>query len=195
MRGDRLRRIGVGLCGMMLAMGPVLATPLGWDLKVNPPPVIQDSTRPRECTVTWLVDDVATNDVYAVRMQITPTEDTRPVGDRMPCPSAIPPRMAARALDVCTARAAAERSCVFADMSRGFEAERDIRNTAENASRCASDQSLEVGIACWKSGTLEVCNVGCGHSPEAAQAAAKARCAEKQQKDCTIAGSLPVLAP
>jgi hypothetical protein len=183
------------LCGALVATAPVLATPLAWDLKVSPPPVIQDSTKPRECTVTWLLDDTATNDVYAVRMQITPTEDARPVGDRMPCPSAVPPRIAARALDVCTARAADPRSCVFADMSRGFEAERDIRNTAENTSRCASDRAVDVGIACWKSGTLEVCNVGCGASPEDAQAAARARCAEKQEKDCMIAGSLPVLAP
>jgi hypothetical protein len=195
MPGSAVRRLAAGLCGLLALGLPARATPLSWDLKIDLPPIIQDSTKPRQCTVTWLLDDTATNDVYAVRMQITPTEDARPVGDRMPCPPVISPRIAARALDVCTARAADPRSCVYADMSRGFERERDIRNTAENSSRCASDQFSHIGVACWKSGGLEVCDVGCGRTAEDARAAARARCGEKHQKSCDTVGSLPVLAP
>jgi hypothetical protein len=195
MAGSALRQLGAALCGLLALTVASQATPLSWDLKISPPPVIQDSTKPRQCTVTWLVDDIGTNDVYAIRMQITPDEDARPVGDRMPCPSNVPPRIAARALDACTARAADPRTCVFADMARSFEREQDIRNTAENTSRCASDQFSHIGIACWKSGGLDVCDVGCGKTPEGAETVARARCAEKQEKSCDSVGSVPILAP
>jgi hypothetical protein len=190
-----MRGIAAALFGLLALSVTARSTPLGWDLKVNPPPIVQDSTRPRQCTVTWLVDDIATNDVYAARMQIAPTEDAHPVGDRLPCPPSVPPRVAAQALDVCVGRAADARSCVFADMSRGFQAEPGIRATAENTSRCASDRASHIGIACWKSGGLDVCDVGCGATPEEAQAQARLRCVEKHQKSCDETGSVPVLAP
>jgi len=195
MLGSAIRCWALVLLALVASSLPVRATPVNWDLQISPPPIITDSTKPRACTITWLVDNAATNDVYAVRMQITPAEDATPVGDRIPCPSNVPPRLAARALDVCTARAADPRHCVFADMGRGFEREPDVRNTAENAARCASDKFTHIGIACWKSGTLEVCDVGCGRSAADAMAEARSRCAEKQQKSCDIAGSLPILAP
>lgn len=194
-RGKALIPTLAGIMALLAATLPVLAVPVNWDLQINPPPIIADSTRPRACTIAWLVDDIATNDVFAVRMQITPAEDATPVGDRIPCPANVPPRLAARALDVCTARAGDPRRCVFADMGRGFEREPDVRNSAENAARCASDKFTHIGLACWKAGALEVCDVGCGRSAADAQAEARSRCAEKQQKICNIAGSLPILAP
>jgi hypothetical protein len=188
-----IRPLIAALAGLLVLTMPARTAPVGWDLKFTEPPVIQDSTKPRQCTVTWLVDDTATSDVYAVRMQIAPTEDARAVGDRLPCPSNVPPRLAARALDVCSARAADPRTCVYADMSRGFELTPDVRNTAENTSRCPSDKFSHIGIACWKSGTLDVCDVGCGRTAEDAQVEARARCAEKQQKTCDAVGSIPIL--
>lgn len=184
-----------GLIWLVLGVVSAQATPLSWELKLGLPPVVQDSTKPRQCTVTYLVEDIATNDAYAARMQISPAEDARPTGNLMPCPAMVSPRLAARALDECTSRAADPRSCVFADMSRGFQTEPELRNTAENASRCPSDRFSHIGIACWKSGTLDVCNVGCGPTAEEAQARARARCADKHQTVCPVSESVPVLAP
>jgi hypothetical protein len=188
-------RLLLGSILAALLVAPGRTTPLDWELHISQPPIVQDSTRPRQCTVTWLVADTGTNDVYAVRMQIAPTDDARPQGGRLPCPSSVPVRMAERALDACTARAADARSCVYADMSRGFEAAPEIRNTAENASRCSSDKATAIGIACWHSGRLDVCDVACGATPAAAETAAQARCKDKHQRTCTTAGSVPVLAP
>jgi hypothetical protein len=84
---------------------------------------------------------------------------------------------------------------VFADMSRGFENEPEVRNTSENASRCASDKFSEIGIACVASGNLSVCDVGCGNSPVEARSRARARCVDKQQRDCPVTASVPVSGP
>lgn len=165
------------------------------DILSNLPPIVNDTTKPPVCTVTYLVTNVTTNDTIAVRMQIAPDPNDAPVNNVMPCPRAIPPRVASRALDACTRRAAEPKHCVYADMGRDFEKTRRLDNTAENNSRCASDKATDIGLACWRSGELDVCDVGCGNSAAAAIAAATERCEAKQQRQCPITGSLPVLAP
>jgi hypothetical protein len=145
--------------------------------------------------VTYLVTNIVTNDTIAIRMQIAPDQNDSPVGNLMPCPANIPPRVASRALDACTLRAGDPKDCVYADMARDFEKHPNVNNTAENASRCASDKASDIGIACFLAGGLQVCSVGCGGSPESAIAAAVSRCAEKQQRQCPITGSQSVLAP
>jgi hypothetical protein len=176
-------------------LGAVCAAPSTFDPQSNLPPVVEDTTKAANCTVTYLVTDITTNDTLAVRMQITPDQNDRPVNDLMPCPSEIPPRIASRALDACVARAANPRDCVYTDMVRGFESRPNTNNTAENSSRCASDKASDVGVACWLSGSLQVCGVACGDSPASAVAAAVSRCEAKHQTQCPITGSQPVLAP
>ena len=169
-----LRVPGVVLmCALIwaLAGGAVKAGPLSFDQPSYVPPVIVDSKAPATCTVTYLVADVANN---------------------LPCPAAMPPRVGLRALDVCTSHAAEAKSCVFADMGRGFEREPGVHNTAENASRCASDKASDLGVACLTAGRLAVCNVACGRSPAEAQALARTRCEDKQQHSCPVTASVPV---
>jgi hypothetical protein len=165
------------------------------DITSGLPPVVQDTTKPPNCTVTYLVTDVASNDTIAVRMQIAPNPHDEPVNNVMPCPSDIPPRVASRALDACTRRAADPKSCVFADMGRDFDKRPRLDNSAENNARCMSDKATDIGLACWRSGELQVCDVGCGNNAASAIAAAAERCEAKQQRQCPITGSLPVLAP
>ncbi len=178
----------------LLPMSAAHAAPAPFDLNLNLPPVIEDSTKPPQCTIVYLMTDTDTNDVYAERMQIKPADNAVPVAGRMPCPASVPPRLSGRAMATCLARAADPRSCVFADMSRGFERERSISGTAENTSRCASDAAVDIGIACWQSGGLDVCNVGCGNSSAEAITHARRRCEEKHQQSCPLTGSLPVFA-
>jgi hypothetical protein len=159
------------------------------------PPVVNDTAKPPNCTVTYLVTNVATNDTIAVRMQIVPDPNDTPVNNVMPCPPDIPPRVASRALDACTRRAAEPKHCVFADMGRDFAQRPRVDNTAENNARCVSDKATHIGLACWRSGELDVCDVGCGNSAALAITAAVERCEAKQQRQCPITGSLPVLAP
>jgi hypothetical protein len=159
------------------------------------PSIVQDTTRPRECTVTYLVEDSATNDTFAVRMQISPAEKAVATAGRLPCPAQVPPHVSARALDGCRERAKNPKTCVFADMGRGFESDPQINNTSENASRCASDRASQIGIACWKSGKLDVCNVACGVTAGDAITAARTRCEAKQETSCNITGAVSVLAP
>lgn len=191
---SRPGRIVTILC-CLAAAGPARAAVNSPDLMNGLPPVIEDTTRAAQCTVTYLVTDIRTNDMIAVRMQISPDPNDTPVDNLMPCPADIPPRLASRALDACVARAADPRNCVFADMGRDFEKRPTVDNTAENASRCRSDKAADIGVACWRSGQLQVCDVSCGGSPAAAAAAAVSRCEAKQQRQCPISGSLPVLAP
>lgn len=165
------------------------------DITSGLPPVVKDTSRPADCTVTYLVTNVATNDTLAVRMQIAPDSNDTPANNVMPCPPDIPPRIASRALDACTRRAAEPKHCVFADMARDFEKAPRLDNTAENTARCTSDKATDIGVACWRSGELDVCDVGCGNSAAAAIAAAEQRCEAKQQRQCPITRSLPVLAP
>ena len=131
--------------------------------------------------MTYLVANVITNDMIAVRMQIAPDLNDRPVNDVMPCPPEVPPRVAARALDACMLRAADPKNCVFADMGRDFEKQPNVDNTAENRSRCASDKATDIGVACWRSGDLQVCGVGCGNGPAGGDNLSGHRCEAKHQ--------------
>jgi hypothetical protein len=189
-----MRTIALLLWGFVAA-GHAWAGTSTSDLMNVLPPVVKDTTKAASCTVTYLVTDVTTNDLFAVRMQIAPDANDVPANNLMPCPPAIPPRLAARALDACIKRATDPKHCVFADMGRDFEQQPKVDNTAENSARCASDKATDIGVACWRGGALEICDVGCGASPDKAVAAAVTRCEAKQQRQCPITGSLPVLAP
>jgi hypothetical protein len=190
------------LCASILSAGfpvsfPAWAGPADFNLQLHTPPVILDSKAPPTCTVTWLLEDTSNNDVFAARMRIAPAETDTPVNGRMPCPSpsSIPPRMADSALDFCRDHATEARSCVFADMARGFETRKEVGNTAENAARCSSDTATHIALSCWMSNGLAVCDAGCGNSAVEAEAAAKTRCEDKQQRSCPITASVPVLGP
>src|SRR3978361_1328941 len=171
------------------------AGPMAFDLQLHLPPVIADSTAPVKCTVTYMVADLSNNDLYAARMRIEPAETDRPVQNRLPCPAGMPPRVGLRALDICTTRTGEAKFCVFADMSRGFERDQDPHNTSENAARCSSDKASDIGVACWMSGTLSVCNTACANSPQDALAQARARCEDKQQHSCPVTATVPVSGP
>jgi hypothetical protein len=171
------------------------ATPLQFNLGTFAPPLsTQAPNTPRDCTITYLIEDDAANQTYAQRMVFAPPAGAVPQHGVMPCPTLMSGRVAQAALDNCQEHAAHSGDCVFADMSRGFRNEPGISNTAENASRCASDEASHIGIACWRSGKMDICNVGCGNSAEAAITAARSRCALKHQKECSITGALPVAA-
>jgi hypothetical protein len=181
---------------LLLVIGSVAnAGPLAFDLQLNVPPIIADSQAPEACTVTYLVADTANSDLFAARMRIAPAESDAAVNNRLPCPATVPPRVARQALEMCTTRAEEARSCVFADMSRGFEREPGIQNTSEIAARCGSDKSSDIALACWTSGKLSVCDVGCGNSPAEAMTRARARCEDKQQHACPVTATVPVSAP
>jgi hypothetical protein len=177
-------------CGVAAEAGP-----LGFDLDLHVPPIVADSTAPAKCTVTYVVADLTNNDLYAARMRIAPVETDTPVRNRLPCPATISPRVGLRALDVCTTRTGEAKYCVFADMGRGFERAPDIHNTAENAARCSSDTASDIGVACWMSGKLSVCNMACANSPADALVQARARCEDKQQHSCPITATVPVSGP
>lgn len=184
----------IAVCGLLSGRA-VNAGPQPFELRLYLPPVIADSKAPVECTVTYLIADTANNDLFAARMRITSIEADLPVNNRMPCPREMPPRVGVQALDVCRTRAGESKLCVFADMSRGFEREPAIQNTAENASRCSSDRFSDIAASCWMAGKLSVCDVGCGNSPEAAVAQARTRCQDKQQQTCPITVTVPVSGP
>jgi hypothetical protein len=185
----------IPVLGLLLSGSGANAGPQPFELHLDVPPVIADSQAPAGCTVTFLIADTANNDLFAARMRIASAETDAPVNNRMPCPPEVPPRVGLQGLDVCTTRAGDSKFCVFADMSRGFEREPAIRNTAENASRCSSDKFSDIAASCWTSGKLSVCDVGCGNSPEEAVARAQARCQDKQQQSCPITVTVPVSGP
>ena len=188
-----MRAILMLLCACVLTIPALAAVTNAYDSGL--PPVVEDTTKAANCTVTWLVTDITTNDMLAVRMQITPDPNDRPANNLMPCPPEIPPRLASRTLDACVIRAADPKNCVYADMARGFEKQPKADNSAENFSRCSSDKASDIGVACWLSGDLHVCGAACGNSPAAAISAAVSRCEAKHLHQCPITGSLPVLAP
>ncbi|MGE0416748.1 MAG: hypothetical protein AB7O80_08075 [Acetobacteraceae bacterium] len=190
-----LLRMVLSCMFLVATCGGARAAPVLFERDLSIPPVVEDQGKPLDCTALYLVTDVSTNDVFAVRMRIAPAENDRPLHHRMPCPDAIPPRLAVRAMDACASHSVDPNTCVFTDMSRGFEREPAERNTASNASRCTSDKADFAAIACWKSGTLEVCNVGCGATEQAATAAARERCEDKHQRSCPITGAVPVPIP
>lgn len=172
-----------------------LAGPLPFERDLNIPPIVADSGAPAPCTITYLIADVLTNDTFVMRMRIAAAEEARPVRNRMPCPASVPARLSVRALDVCAIRVEDPNTCVYADMARGFENDRVGRNTASNSARCRSDQAEFIGLACWKSDTLDVCSVGCGNSEAEAKAQARARCEDKHQQSCRVTAVAPVLVP
>ncbi|HEX3989668.1 MAG TPA: hypothetical protein VHX39_00715 [Acetobacteraceae bacterium] len=180
---------------LLLSGGVVVAGPQAFDLHLDVPPIVADSKAPASCTVTYLIDDTANNDVFAERMRIASAETDTPINNRMPCPANVPPRVGERALDACQSRAGDPKQCVFADMARGFQREPNIDNTSEIASRCSSDKFSDIGVACWMSGKLSVCDVGCGNSPKEAVAQAQARCSEKQQHSCPVTATVPIPGP
>ena len=192
-----IARSVIALAAIALAVisAPAGAAPSSGDISGGLPPVVKDSTKAATCTVTYLVTNIVTNDTIAVRMQVTPDQNDSPVGNLMPCPPDIPPRVASRALDACSRRAGDPKDCVFADMARDFEKHPGINSTAENSSRCSSDKASDIGIACFLVDGLQVCSVGCGGSPQSAIAAAVRRCEAKQQQQCPITGSQSILAP
>ncbi|HEY3849130.1 MAG TPA: hypothetical protein VGL95_18660 [Acetobacteraceae bacterium] len=159
------------------------------------PSVLQGVNQPRECTVTYLIEDFVANETFAARMQFGSAPDAVPMNGRMRCPALVPRPVAVTALNGCRAHAGKTTDCVFADMGRGFHDTPAIANTSENASRCASDQASQIAIACWNSGGSDVCNVGCGGDRDAAVAAARSRCEATHQKACTITGVVPVQGP
>jgi len=182
---------------LLLSLGSAWSGPLPYvsPRDVELPPLIEDTMAPKQCVIAYLVADARMNDLYAARMQITPAANARPVDGRLPCPRAVPPRLAAQAMENCKARVADPNDCVFADMARGFEAEPEERNTAENTSRCASDRYSHIGVACWKAEARDVCNVSCGQTEEEARSQARVRCESKHQRSCEITGVLPILLP
>jgi len=194
-----MRRIFRLAIGLGLLAGAARAVPTEFQPPDPLPPTIEDTTRAPGCTVAYVVLDMALNDLLARRMQIAPSINDNPVdngfGERMPCPREIPPRLAARALDACAARAADAKTCVYADMGREFLTHPTADNTAENSSRCTSDTATDLGVACWRDGSLELCGVGCGTSPETAIAAATKRCETRHQHQCPITATMPVLGP
>lgn len=182
-------------CGLFAAppLGRVaVAGPVAFDLELHVPPVVADSQAPLGCTVTYLVEDTSNGDLLAQRMQIASAETDQPVDHRLPCPAAVSSRLSAQALEVCTVRATDPKVCVYADMGRGFEQHPELRDTAENTSRCRSDQAAHIAVACWMAGNLPVCDVGCGWSPAQSIAQARERCEDKQQRSCQITASVPV---
>lgn len=183
------------LVALLLSGGVAKGGLLPFDLQQHLPPVIADSKAPVGCTVTYLIADLANNDLFAARMRIASAETDSPVGNRMPCPAQMPPRVGIQALETCLNRAGDSKDCVFADMSRGFEQKPDIHNTSENATRCSSDKFTDIAAACWMSGKLAVCDVGCGNSPAQSITQARSRCEDKHQQSCPVSATAPVSGP
>ena len=191
------RRCVVLLLPLLLGSTASLSAPQNFNLgSYGAPPVANRGGKPLICTVAYLVEDYASNETYAARMQFTPAADAV-IGQngRMPCPGMMPPTVSQAALQGCRDHAAEASDCVFADMSRGFDASPSVDNSSDNAARCESDQASQIAIACWNTGKTDVCNVGCGNDAGTAVEAARHRCEAKHGKTCNITGSLPVGAP
>lgn len=188
-------RLILALIAALLVGRAALAAPVGTSNDESVPPVVTDTTKPRQCVIAYLVTDVATNDMFVSRQQVEPPKDQTASRGRYPCPTDVPARVATRALEPCLVRAGDLKFCVFGDMARGFENRPDVRQTAENTSRCASDLATYIGIACWKAGDRDICNVACGDTEQAARDLARGRCEVKQQKRCTITGATLILPP
>ena len=168
-----LRRCAI-LALPLLASGASRGSPLDFNLGgYDKPSLLEGVGKLRACTVTYLIEDYAANEIYASRMQFTPSPTAVPLRDRLPCPALVPPLVADTALNLCRDHADKKTDCVFGDMDRGFHDKPDLANTSEAASRCMSDQASQIAVACWNSGGSDVCNVGCGEDPAAAIAAAR----------------------
>ena len=185
----------LALLAALLAASAALAAPVSTSTDESVPPIVTDTTKPRQCVIAYLVMDVGTNDLFISRQQVEPAQDEKAGRGRYACPTDVPARVATRALEPCLVRAGDLKLCVFGDMARGFENRPDARQTAENTSRCASDLASYIGIACWQAGDRNVCNVACGNTEQEARDLARGRCEVKQQKRCTVTGAAEVLPP
>lgn len=180
----------------LLASAASRGAPLDFDLgDYDSSHALDDATKPRDCAVTYLVENFVTNETFVARMQFAPAPHAIALKGHLPCPAFVPPRVNEAALDGCRDHADKKSDCVFGDMSRGFRDSPLISNTSENASRCTSDLASQMAIACWNAGNVDVCNVGCGNDQDAAISAARNRCEAKHQKACPITAALPVQAP
>jgi hypothetical protein len=190
-----LRRCAILLLPL-LASAASRGAPLDFNLGgYDKPTLLEGVGKLRACTVTYLLEDYATNELYAARMQFAPSPTAVPLKDRLPCPTLVPPLVTDTALNLCRDHAVKKTDCVFGDMSSGFHDKPELSNTSEATSRCTSDQASQIAVACWNSGGSDVCNVGCGEAPATAISAARKRCEATHQKACTITGVLPVSAP
>ncbi|HVC59093.1 MAG TPA: hypothetical protein VND19_01865 [Acetobacteraceae bacterium] len=188
----RLAVLGLPLLASTAGRG----SPLDFDLgNYDASQALEDTAQPRDCTVTYLVEDFVTNETFAARMQFTPAPHAIALKGHLPCPTFVPPRVTEAALEGCREHADKKADCVFADMSRGFHESPLLSDTSENAARCASDQASQIAIACRNAGNFDVCNVGCGEDRDAAILAARNRCQAKHRTACPITGALPVRAP
>lgn len=132
------RRCVVLLLPLLLGSTASLSAPQNFNLgSYGAPPVANRGGKPLICTVAYLVEDYASNETYAARMQFTPAADAV-IGQngRMPCPGMMPPTVSQAALQGCRDHAAEASDCVFADMSRGFDASPSVENSSDNAARC-----------------------------------------------------------
>jgi len=180
------------LGAVLLLPASLRAGPAGFDTGPAVPPVILDTQAPLTCTVTYVIEDASTGDLFAQRIRVPPQDADQAVDHRLPCPPEVLPRLSNFARDVCTTRVLDRNACVFADMSRDFATRPDITNTAAETARCRSDTAKELGVACWMNGATAVCNVGCGESEAAAIDAARRRCEEKHQRSCPSTAVLAV---
>ena len=186
----------VRLLVLLLAAGQAaFGGPVPYPSENDPPPVVEASTKPRECTLAWLVTDLATGDLFLSRMEIAPDENATAVKGQLPCPVKLPPRLAGMALEACSTRTGNSRSCVFADMEAGFNRERAPRGTSENASRCGSDLYTHIGVACWSGNGLDICSAACGQSELDAKSQARGRCEATHGRICGITGAAPIATP
>ncbi|HUB47483.1 MAG TPA: hypothetical protein VMB73_21085 [Acetobacteraceae bacterium] len=199
-----IRSVRLPICRLVLLLLPLLlagpashGAPENFNLgSYGSPSVAEHGGKPLICTVTYLVQDDATNQTYAARMQFEPSPDaTVGPNGRMQCPGMMPPTVGEAALNGCRSHAAQATNCVFADMDKGFSAAPSVGNTSAGRSRCGSDEASQIAIACLLSGGREVCNVGCGEEPDAAVKAARQRCEATHGKACNITGWVPVEAP
>ena len=188
-----IARLILALMVVLPLASATIAAPVSTSTGSTVPPVVTDTSKPRQCVIAYLVTDVGTNDTFVSRHQIEPAQDEKPSRGRYACPTEVPARVATRALEPCLVRAGDLKLCVFGDMGRGFENRPDARQTAENTSRCASDLATHIGIACWQAGDRDVCNVACGNTEQEARDQARGRCEVKQQKRCTITGAVEIL--
>ena len=195
MRNSTIARSFAVLCAILLAGPAAWAAAVSSAEDIGVPSVVTDTTKPRQCVFAYLAVDAGNNDIFVSRQQVVPGQDESANRSRFACPTQVSTRLASRALESCLARSADRKLCVYGDMARGFESRSDIRQTAENTSRCASDLANYIGIACWDAGDRNVCNVACGETEQEARDQARGRCEVKQQKRCPITGVAEILPP
>ncbi len=195
MRNNPIGRVVGALLALCVLGSPAWGAAVNSADDVGIASVVTDTTKPRQCVFAYAVIDTGNNDMFVSRQQVTPGPDESANRSRFPCPTQVPTRLATRALEACLSRTADAKLCVYGDMARGFESRPDIRQTAENTSRCASDLANYIGIACFDTGDRQVCNVACGGTEQEARDLARGRCEVKQQKRCPITGVAEILPP